>query len=186
MMKVAVFASGTGTNFQNLLNQKDLDIDFSLLVCDKPSANAIKIANDNNIEVLSFNPKEFNSKAEYEKLITDTLLEKEVELIVLAGYMRILSSEFVNKFNNKIINIHPSLLPLYKGATAIKDAFEDEKNIFGVSVHYVNEEVDGGEIILQDKVLNTEGLTLEEVTAKVHELEYKLYPMALKSIINRG
>ncbi len=183
MKKIAVFASGNGTNFKNIVNDKSIEAEISILICDNKNAKAISIANENNINTLVFTPKEFNSKAEYELLISEKLEELNIDLIVLAGYMRILSKEFVSKYSGKIINIHPSLLPLYKGATAILDAFNDGKNIFGVSVHYVNEEVDGGEIILQEKLENTDGLTLEEVTKKVHEIEYKLYPRAIKFII---
>ncbi|MFV0440592.1 MAG: phosphoribosylglycinamide formyltransferase [Lachnospirales bacterium] len=183
MIKIAVFASGTGTNFRNIVEDKSINAKFSLFVCDRPKAKCIEIAKENDIDSFIFKAKDYKSKEEYEKIIMTKLDEKEIDLIVLAGYMRILSKEFVEKYNNKIINIHPSLLPLYKGATAVKDAFEDGKNIFGVTVHYVNEDVDGGEIIIQEQLENTKGLSLEEIFVKVHELEYKLYPMAIKSII---
>ncbi len=182
-MKIAVFASGTGTNFNNLIRQKDIEAEFSLLVSDKVNAKALEIAKENGIKTFAFNPKEYNKKEDYEKEIINILEENKIDLLVLAGYMRILSREFIEKFRDRIINIHPSYLPHYKGANGIKDAYNDGKNIFGVSVHYVNEEVDGGEIILQERLFGMEGLTLEEVTKKVHELEYKLYPMALKMII---
>ncbi len=183
MKRVAVFASGRGTNFDNLLRQADLNADFCLFVCDNKAAKAIDIAISNNIKTFVFNPKDYEKKADYEKEIIEKLSENNIEYIILAGYMRILSSEFVKKYEYKIINIHPSLLPLYKGAHAIEDAFNDNKNIFGVTVHFVNEEVDAGAIILQERVPDTLGLSIEEVTEKVHELEYKLYPKALKSIL---
>ncbi len=183
MKKVAVFASGRGTNFENLLRQADLNADFVLFVSDNKDAKAIDIAFHNNIKSFVFNPKDYEKKADYEKEIIEKLEENEVEYIILAGYMRILSKEFVRKYEYKIINIHPSLLPLYKGAHAIEDAYYDNKNIFGVTVHFVNEEIDAGMIILQDRVQETLGLSLEEVTEKVHELEYVLYPKALKSIL---
>ncbi len=182
MKKVAVFASGNGTNFENLLRQHDLNVEFALFVCDKKEAKAIDIAMRNNIPQFVFNPKDFASKGEYEKAIINELEKHGVEYIILAGYMRILSSEFVSKYRYKIINIHPSMLPNYKGAHAIEDAFYDNKNIFGVTIHYVDEEVDSGVVILQERVEDTLGLSLDEVTQKVHELEYKLYPKALKSI----
>ncbi len=182
MKKVAVFASGTGTNFDNLLRQSDLNVEFSLFVCDKKGANSINIAMINNIPQFVFNPKDYKNKEAYEQDIIEQLEKHEVEYIILAGYMRILSSDFVSRYPYKIINIHPSMLPHYKGAHAIEDAFNDNKNIFGVTVHYVNEEVDGGAIILQERVQDTLGLSLDEVTEKVHKLEYELYPKALKSI----
>lgn len=183
MKKIAIFASGTGTNFRNIVEDTTIEADFCLFVCDNINAKCIEIAKEHNINSFVFSPKEYAKKIDYEKEIEKRLDDNNIDLIVLAGYMRILSKEFVSKYNDKIINVHPSLLPLYKGATAIKDAYEDNKNIFGVTVHYVNEEVDGGEIIIQDRVQDTFGLSIEEVTKKVHELEYKLYPIAIKSII---
>ncbi len=144
-MRIAIFASGTGTNFANLIKQDDINADFCLLVCDKKGAKCIDIAKDNNIDTLVVSPKEYNSKTEFEQVIIDRLDKENIDLLVLAGYMRILTKEFVQKFENKIINIHPSYLPHYKGATAIKDAFLDGKDFYGVTVHYVNEEVDGGD-----------------------------------------
>ncbi len=183
MRKVAVFASGTGTNFENLLRQTDLNADICLFVCDNREAKAIQIAINFGVNSFVFNPKDYDKKADYENEIIKLLEENQVEYIVLAGYMRILSKEFVKKYEYKIINIHPSYLPHYKGANAIEDAFKDGKELFGVTVHFVNEEVDGGAIILQEKVRDTLGLSLEEVTQRVHELEYILYPKALKSIL---
>ncbi len=185
MKKIAVFASGTGTNFKNLILDKTIEADFCLLVCDKEKAKAIEIANDNGIETFVFNPKEFDTRSDYEKVIANILEEKEIDLIVLAGYMRILTEKFVRRFEGKIINIHPSYLPHYKGAKAIKDAYEDGKNIFGVTVHYVNEKVDDGEIIIQEKLENTKECTLEQIEEMIHKLEYKLYPLAVKYIINK-
>ncbi len=183
MRKIAIFASGNGTNFDNLLRQNDLNADICLFVCDNKDAKSVQIAINFGIESFVFNPKDYEKKADYEKEIISYLEKNEVEFIVLAGYMRILSKEFVKKYEYKIINIHPSYLPHYKGAKAIEDAYKDNKGLFGVTVHFVSEEVDSGAIILQEKVRGTLGLSLEEVTQKVHELEYILYPKALKSIL---
>ncbi len=185
MKRVAVFASGTGTNFTNLIEQNDINADFCLLVVDKEDAKVIERAKHKNINTVVIPRKNYDKRSEFEQVIINSLENENIDIIVLAGFMRILSKEFVQKYEGRIINIHPSLLPLYKGATAIEDAFLDGKNIFGVTVHYVIPDIDSGEIIMQEKVLGTEGLTLLEVTEKVHELEYKLYPMALKSILNK-
>lgn len=184
MKRIAVFASGNGTNFENIINDKSINADWSILICDNKNAKAIDIAKNNNIETFAFSAKDYENKAHYEKEISTILDNLEIDLIVLAGYMRILSKEFVEKYEGKIINIHPSLLPLYKGGHAIEDAFNDGKNIFGATVHYVVAEIDSGEIIIQDTVNNTEGLTLNEITQKVHELEYILYPKAIKIVLN--
>ncbi|MFV0503086.1 MAG: phosphoribosylglycinamide formyltransferase [Lachnospirales bacterium] len=183
MKKVAIFASGTGTNFENILRQDDLNIDTKLFVCDNKKALSINIAKKNNINSFIFSPKDYKNRLEYEREIIRELEKNNIEYIILAGYMRILTCEFIEKYKGKIINIHPSLLPNYKGAHAIEDAYNDNKNIFGVTVHYVDEEVDSGEIILQERLDNTEGKTLKEITVKIHEIEYILYPKALKLVL---
>lgn len=183
MKKIAVFASGNGTNFENILNRKDINAEIVFLICDNKNARAIEIARKNAIDTFVFSPKDYDSKKDYEREISKRIDTLDIDLIVLSGYMRILSKDFVEKYDRKIINIHPSMLPLYKGKNAIEQAFLDGKDIFGVTVHYVNAEVDDGEIILQERVSDTFGLSLEEVTRKVHELEYKLYPMAIIKLI---
>lgn len=183
MKKLAVFASGNGTNFENILNNKEINGEILILICDNKNARAIEIARKNAIDTFVFSARDYKNKRDYEKEIANILDNLHIDLIVLAGYMRILSKEFVKKYDRKIVNIHPSMLPLYKGKDAIEQAFVDGKDIFGVTVHYVNAEIDGGEIIVQQRVVDTFGLSLEEVTKKVHELEYILYPMALIKII---
>lgn len=183
MKKIAVFASGNGTNFENILNRKDINAEIVLLICDNKNARAIEIARKNAIDTFVFSPKDYDSKKDYEREISKHIDTLDIDFLVLSGYMRILSKNFVEKYDRKIINIHPSMLPLYKGKNAIEQAFLDGKDIFGVTVHYVNAEVDDGEIILQERVSDTFGLSLEEVTRKVHDLEYKLYPMAIIKLI---
>ncbi len=186
MIKVAIFASGTGTNFHNIISDTTLNIECVLFVCDNPKAKSIGIATEKCIPHFIFNPKDYDKKTDYEKEIIYLLEKHKVQLIILAGYMRLLSPDFTSRYDKKIINIHPSLLPLYKGGKAIPQAYADGKNIFGVTVHYVNEEMDSGEIILQEKLHNTEKLTLEEVEEKIHQLEYKLYPMAIKKVLEQN
>lgn len=182
MIKVAVFASGTGSNFVNLANNEELKkyMSIELLVCDNPKAKVINEAEKLNIETLVFNPKKFASKKEYENIVLENV--KSFDYLILAGYMRIISPYFLENYKGKIINIHPSLLPLYKGIESIKRAYENRDKEIGVSIHYVNEEVDGGEILAQDKFKVDYTKTLEEITNEVHKLEHNLYPKTLIKI----
>ncbi|MBN2859769.1 MAG: phosphoribosylglycinamide formyltransferase, partial [Sphaerochaetaceae bacterium] len=111
--------------------------------------------------------------------------EEKIDLIVLAGYMRLLSPAFVNRYRNRIINIHPSLLPLYKGKDAIRQAFEDGRDIYGVTVHYVDEGMDDGQIIEQVRV-PYEGTDIRELEAMVHAAEYELYPRVIQDLVDQG
>lgn len=183
MIDVAIFASGTGSNFYNLATNPELKnlINIRCLVCDNPKASVIEKAKLLNIETLIVNPKNFDSKIDYEKYILENI--EDVKYIFLAGYMRIISPYFLGKFKGKIVNIHPSLLPLYKGKDSIKRAFEDKVEFIGISIHYVNEEVDGGQILAQDKFRVDYKLSLDEVTQKVHELEHRLYPKNIIKIL---
>ncbi|MDO4605321.1 MAG: phosphoribosylglycinamide formyltransferase [Helcococcus sp.] len=182
MIDIAIFASGTGSNFVNLVKNKELKdyCNIRILICDNPNAKVIERAIDLNIDTFVFNPKEYNSKKKYEDMILDKVMD--TDYIVLAGYMRILSSYFLEKYHGKIINIHPSILPLYKGINSIERAYNNKDSEIGVSIHYVNEEVDGGEILAQDKFKVDYKESLDEVTNKVHQLEHRLYPETLINI----
>lgn len=175
MKKVAIFASGNGSNFEALISSNEINklADINLLICDNPNAKVIDKAKKYNIEKFIFNPKDYISKKEYE----DEILSKvqNIDIIFLAGYMRIISKNFLEKFNGKIINIHPSLLPKYKGVESIKRAYENKEEYIGVSIHYVNEEIDGGKIIAQEKFKVDYNKSLEEIIEEVHKIEHKLY-----------
>ncbi len=180
MIKVAIFASGEGTNFENIIQSHISCIEITLLITDK-ICNALKIADSHGIEHKTFLRNTYATKHIMEEEIAKILKEKEIDLIILAGYMRLFSKWFVEQFPHRIINIHPSLLPLYKGKGAIQQAILDGKKIYGVSVHYVNEEMDEGEIIAQIKV-PYDGFDLEELLPLVHKSEYLLYPKVIEQI----
>ena len=144
-LKIGVLASGNGTNFQELINlseKGELDIDIKVLITNKDDAGCIKRAESVKIPHKIIRGKDFSQKKLFELEIINTLINYDVELIVMAGWMKIVSPFFINKFKNKIINIHPSLLPAYKGGSAIKDSLLNGSKITGCSVHYVEEEVD--------------------------------------------
>jgi phosphoribosylglycinamide formyltransferase-1 len=184
-MKIAVFASGRGTNFSAIIRaakRGQIEADLSLLVCDNPKAGAISRARRANIKVVLIKREDFASKKDFEDKIAQYLKENKIDLIVLAGFMRILSPEFVRQYNGRIINIHPSLLPAFKGAEGINDAFEYGVKLTGVTVHFVDEKMDHGPIILQQAVRIEEKDTLESLEAKIHKTEHKLYPEAIKLV----
>ncbi|MDR2908057.1 MAG: phosphoribosylglycinamide formyltransferase [Bacteroidales bacterium] len=183
---IALFASGNGSNFEAIAQacaDGRLNAQIALLVCDKPDAYVIKRAEKFNISVFAFRPKEYASKADYETEIVRLLKEKQVDLICLAGYMRLISDVLLNAFEGRIVNIHPSLLPAFKGAHAIQDAFDYGVKITGVTTHFVDKTLDGGTIIAQIPI-STEGCTLEELERKIHAVEHELYIETIKQLNN--
>ena len=185
--KIAVFASGYGSNFEVIARTAEageIPAEEVLLVCDKAEARACQIAEQMNIPMFVFSAKEYASKAEYESAIVERCKQAEVELICLAGYMRIVGETLLNAYNGLIINLHPALLPSFKGAKAIEQAFEYGVKIFGATIHYVDESLDGGKIIAQ-RAVEYDGDSLEEITAMVHNVEHQLYIETIKKILDK-
>ena len=188
MNKIAFFASGNGTNMENLVKAiqagKVTDAEPALLVCDKPEANVIKRAEKLGVKAAVIDRKKFETKDAFEEEIMRVLEEHQVEWIALAGYMRILGSAFVRRYLGKMINVHPSLLPDFPGAHSIRDAFEAKVKETGVTVHFVDEGVDTGAVILQKKVPVDSKDTLESLEEKIHAVEYEIYPEALQKVLS--
>ena len=185
--KIAVFASGYGSNFEVIARAAEageIPAEVVLLVCDKAEARACQIAEQMNIPMFVFSAKEYASKAEYEAAIVERCKQAEVELICLAGYMRIVGETLLNAYNGLIINLHPALLPSFKGAKAIEQAFEYGVKIFGATIHYVDVSLDGGKIIAQ-RAVEYDGHSLEEITAMVHKVEHQLYIETIKKILDK-
>lgn len=181
-MSIAVFASGRGTNFSAIvraIKRGKISANISLLVCDNPKARVIGKARRAGVEVFLVKQEDFASKRDFEDRIIQRLEEARIDLIVLAGFMRILSREFVQRFKFRILNIHPALLPSFKGTQGMKDAFNYGVKITGVTVHFVDEEMDHGPIILQAPVKIEENDTLESLEKKIHKIEHKIYPEAI-------
>ena len=155
------------------------------MVCDKPYAYVLTRAKNHNIPVFLFDPNSFSSREESERLIVKTLEGLGVDAIVLAGFMRIFTPYFIGSFKGRILNIHPSLLPAFKGAHAIRDAFEAKVKETGVTVHSVVQEVDAGPILMQEKVSVLAGDTLESLENRIHETENRIYPKAVQSFISQ-
>lgn len=176
--RIAVFASGRGSNFQALADAQHrgaLGGEISILVCDKPQAPVVELAKAANVDVFAFQPKKYASKEDYEREIAAELQQRGVELIVLAGYMRLLSPSFVEFYSGRIINIHPSLLPAFPGKDAIGQALDYGVKMTGVTVHFVDGGMDTGPVIAQKAVEIKEGDTAEVLAQRIHAVEQKLY-----------
>ena len=186
-VKIAVFASGSGSNFQALqesIERGELHAEIQLVVTDKPGAYVVTRANNFGIPVLEISPKSFASKADYEAAIIAELQKRQVQWIVLAGYMRLISNVLLDAYPSRIINIHPSLLPSFPGKDAIGQAMEHGVKVTGVTVHYVDEGMDTGPIIAQVAVPVIEG-DREATETAIHTEEHKLYTSALQQLFSK-
>ena len=155
------------------------------VLTDNPEAKAIEKAKKLGVPVMIVPRKNYANRSDFEREVTHYLESKQIDYILLAGFMRILSPAFVKRYPDRMINIHPSLLPQFPGAQGIQDAFEAKVKETGVTVHYVTEEVDGGPMILQRKVPVHSNDTLESLTKRIHEVEYEIYPEALRMLLSR-
>lgn len=185
MLNIAVFASGRGSNFQAIINQikaEKIEAEIKLLLSDQPNAGALKKAKKEKIKAVFIDPSQFEDKIDYEKELIKVLKKSKVDLIVLAGYLRILSPFFVEKFKNKIINIHPSLLPAFKGLAAQEQAVKYGVKYSGCTVHFVDQGMDTGPIIKQAVVEVETTDTAADLAAKILKKEHKIYPEVIKLI----
>jgi phosphoribosylglycinamide formyltransferase-1 len=181
-MNFAVLASGFGGNLQAIIDaikKKKIKANLKLVISDKPDAFALERARKAKIASVYVNPKDFADRMAFDRKVIECLQENKVDFIVLAGYMRLLSSHFIQQYPHRIINIHPALLPSFKGVNGIRDAFEYGVKITGVTVHFVNEEMDAGEIIAQEMIKITPKDTLKTLAKKIHKVEHKIYPQAI-------
>ncbi len=185
-MNIAVFVSGSGTNLQAIIDfiaSGKISAKIVLIVSDNKDAYALTRAKKHNIDTFVLNSKGFKSREDYDKEIIKELKKKDVDLIVLAGFMRLISPYFINMYKNKIMNVHPALLPSFKGTHGIKDAFEYNVRKTGVTVHLVDAELDHGPIILQETVDVEDNDTLETLEEKIHKVEHKIYPKAIQLFV---
>ncbi len=153
------------------------------MVCDNPAAYAIKRARRHGIATVVVNPRLFKSRESYERFIVRILKNEAIDAVVLAGFMRILTPYFIRQYKNRILNIHPSLLPAFKGAHAIRDAFEAGASKTGVTVHVVTAKVDAGPVVMQKAVAIQKNDTLKRLEKKIHAVEHTLYPKAIKKYL---
>ncbi|QIB27418.1 phosphoribosylglycinamide formyltransferase [Caloranaerobacter azorensis] len=187
-VNIGVLISGSGTNLQALIDSIDkgyINGKIKVVISNRKDAYGLVRARKNLIEALYINRKEFNSDIEFDLKILDELEKRQVELVVLAGYLKVLSKEFVNRYKNRIINIHPSLIPSfcgkgYYGEKVHRAVLDYGVKITGATVHFVDEGADTGPIILQEAVFVDDNDTVDTLKERVLEIEHKLLPMAVK------
>ena len=183
-IKTAVFISGTGSNLKNLINfskTKKSPISIDLIISNTIKAKGLKIANQYQIKKRIFNFKNIKTT---EKKLFILLKKNKIKFICLAGFMKILSSKFIKQFNGKIINIHPSLLPRYKGLNTHSRAIQNKDKFSGCTVHYVTEKLDSGKIIMQKKIKILKKDTSSSLARKILKQEHKIYPKAILKVFN--
>ncbi len=183
-IRVGVLASGRGTDFQSLVDARergDLDVDLAVLVCNLPGAPVIGRAESHRIPAVVIDHKAFGKDREaFEREVVKVLRKHVVDLVVLAGFMRLVTGYFIREFPNRIMNIHPSLLPAFPGAHPHADAIAWGAKVSGCTVHFVDESVDGGPVILQKAVPVLDGDTAEALSERILEQEHVFLPLAVR------
>jgi len=186
MKRIAFLVSGSGTNMENLIQRiksGEIVADPVVVISNRPGVKALEKAAALGVKTVVIDHKAYADRESFDKALSDCLEAHKVDLVVLAGFMRVLTPDFVRKYQGRLINIHPAFLPAFPGAHAIKDAWDAKVQETGVSVHFVNAGVDTGAIILQRKVPVLPNDTLETLEARIHQSEYEIYPEALKRVL---
>ena len=184
-IRLGILASGNGSNFEQIcksIQNKQLNAVVSILIVNNPDCLAIKKAIKYKIPYVVINHRDCNSRLEHDKLVMKKLEELSIELVVMAGWMRIVGEEIINRFENRLINIHPSLLPSFKGVDAIQQAIDQRVTITGCTVHYVQKEVDSGSIIIQAAVPIKEQDNKETLKKRIQRMEHKILPLAIAKV----
>lgn len=187
-IKTAILISGRGSNMQALINAaKNLDYpaEIMLVISNKENAAGLEFARQNNIKTAVIDHKNFSSREEFDQAMAKIIDENNCQVVCLAGFMRLLSGWFTRHFENRLINIHPSLLPDFKGDKAVADALKNGVKKSGCTVHFVTEEMDAGEIIKQATVEVLSGDTIETLAARILKQEHIIYPESLATICNK-
>lgn len=183
MLKLGVLASGRGSNFQSIIDaveEERLDVSIEVLIVDNASAFAVKRAEKHNIPHLYMNPKDFGSKDEFFAKIAEELKARGVGLVVLAGFMRIVRKPLLDAFPMKVMNIHPAILPSFPGLHGQKQAVDYGVKISGCTVHFVDEGMDTGPVIIQAAVPVMPGDNEETLSARILAFEHKIFPEAIR------
>lgn len=185
MKKIAIFASGSGSNFQAIVDAihvGTLDAEVRLLVCDQPSAAVLQRAQKAKIDSFCISPKDYANKSMFEKEIVQQLKSRDVEFIVLAGYMRLIGSSILEEYPGAIVNIHPSLLPEFPGKDAIGQAMDAGVQVSGLTIHYVDAGMDTGPIIAQTEIQIDANDSKEDVQKRIQQAEHICYPKVLQEL----
>jgi len=176
--KSIILLSGNGSNLKNIINKKKLgfiNMDINAVISDNPNANGLEIAKKENIKIFVI-----DSKNKLSESLNMILNKMQIDIIILAGFMKILPEDFVKTYSGKILNIHPSLLPRYKGINTHKRVLEAKDSYHGASVHFVTTKLDDGPVIIQGKIEVNKFDNEDTLKEKVHDVEYEIYPLAIK------
>jgi len=187
MKRIAFLVSGSGTNMENLIKRiqaGEVPADPVIVISNKPGVKALEKAAALGVKTVVIDHKAYLDRVAFDQALSECLEKHKVDSVVLAGFMRVLTEGFVKKYYGRLINIHPSLLPAFPGAHAIQDAWNAKAKETGVTVHFVDTGIDTGPIILQRKVPMLSNDTLETLEARIHALEYELYPQALDLVLS--
>ena len=188
MKKIAVLISGSGTNLQAIIDKclsGYIEAEIVCVLSNDPSAYGLERAKLNNIKTKIINSKDFETNDLFNNSLYNYLKKLDLDLIVLAGFMKILSGNIIKYFYGKIINIHPSLLPKYPGLNTHKKVIENKDSFHGVSVHYVSEELDAGPLIAQGTIKTYQGENINDLIERIHKIEHILYPEVIKFICKK-
>jgi len=194
---IVVFASGSGSNFEAIVEQLHKKpvtpndpgsprCEVALIVCDQPGAKCLERASRLGIPAIVINPTDYNSKAQYEQAIINKLEPINPDLIALAGYMRIIGPTLLGKYQGKIINIHPALLPAFPGKDGIGDALKYGVKVTGVTIHYVDAGVDTGHIIAQQAIQLNPADSEQQTRNRIHAIEHELYPKTIATLLTNA
>ena len=184
-LRLGVLISGSGTNLQAVIDASEsgaLDADVMVVISNHDSARGLVRAKEHGIAAVYIDRGAYSTPREYNAKIRDILSEHVCDYVVMAGYMRLLGREVLDFFPNRVLNIHPALLPSFPGANGIRDAFDAGVKVTGVTVHFANENFDDGPILAQEAVAIAEDDTVESLEAKIHAVEHRLYPAALQAV----
>ncbi len=181
--RLAVLASGTGTNLQALLDDPVVGPWIVLVVSDRGDAMALERARARSVEAVFLDPSEHPGRPAYDRALVEVLRGREVHFVVLAGFMRIVGPEAVGAFPDRMLNIHPALLPAFAGAHGIADAYAWGVKVTGVTVHLVDEQMDHGPIVAQEAVTVSPEEGIEELEARIHGVEHRIYPAAVRAMV---
>lgn len=184
-MKLAVFISGTGTNMvaiHNAIKDGALDATIELIVSSNDYAKGIDYARNEGLDLLVFTPADYDDPEAVDARIVEALEERDIEYVAMAGYMRKVTPVLLDAFPNRVVNLHPALLPKHRGAHAIQDAFEAGDEVTGITIHFANEEYDKGPIIFQHEVSVLPDDTIDDLETRIHAVEHEYYPQVLQQI----
>ena len=180
--RVAVLASGGGTNLQALLDDADVGSWVVLTLSDRGDSGALERARARSVDAVHVDPAAFGDRAAFDRAVLEILREREIDLVALAGFMRILGPELVGAFRGRMLNVHPALLPAFPGSQAVADALDWGVKVTGVTVHFVDEEVDHGPVVFQEAIEVLPDDDWDALEARVHEVEHRLLPAAVRAL----